>query len=504
MRATRRLSLLVVVAFGLSLLETPPASAAGSLTVTPGTGLLDLQSVAVEGSGFNASVGIGVCQTLVVDLPPAPDLCGNTLVLVTSSSAGTFVVPSYAVRRFMYVSRLGRTVDCLDPAEQCVIGAAEAADIAGTITLTPIAFAPPPPPPSTPGLLSYAPTTDLVNGDVVTVKGRGFRPASTVEVLQCAAEAENPTQCNSASGVATTDATGRFTAQLTVSSRVSTVTTQADCAFAGNCEVAAAEVVDLTGTIVGAPLTVAGLPGISVAPSSGLFSGQTITVSGSGFPPNEPRFLQQCGDICGEPTAFAVGADGKFVLPLVVTRDLLLGSCTPLCSAVVVSDTPGLDFQNDYLSLIAFAPPVHQPDGQLELPGRNGGYIGDDVYNLDATGQRGVKTIAAGQHLFWPLKVQNDGDGVDDIVVTGPAGTPAVTIRYFVGYYDVTSYVVEGGFTFHDIAPGAAASLVVSFAAAPNAPGGSTAQALVTFTSAQDPAGQDAVGPGVAVAGHGP
>jgi alpha-tubulin suppressor-like RCC1 family protein len=134
----------VVVAAGTVAVSATSAAAAGAITVTPDAGLVDGQAVEVAGTGWEPGHTVGVCQGVLLT-PASQDNCDDgdyTVVIV--DSAGAFTV-ELTIRRTMYVPALATTVDCTDGAAACVVGAADAIDVAGTGTTVPIALAPAPP-----------------------------------------------------------------------------------------------------------------------------------------------------------------------------------------------------------------------------------------------------------------------------------------------------------------------------------------------------------------------
>jgi hypothetical protein len=110
------------------------------LTVTPNTGLVDLQTVSVRGTGFIANATTGVAQCL----PPVTGTedCGALSVLTTDPS-GAFSVT--LTLRQVLTTQLGQTIDCASSDSACVVAAANASDIAGTVTVAPLSFGPPSP-----------------------------------------------------------------------------------------------------------------------------------------------------------------------------------------------------------------------------------------------------------------------------------------------------------------------------------------------------------------------
>lgn len=138
MTGIRRTAFVATICLVVPVVWVSPAFAARGLTATPSTGLIDRQVVTVDGSGFNGSVEVGVCQAIDDGSPDESD-CGGGIAFTNTSPAGDFSI-GYGVKRLIFVPSLGRTVNCA--IESCVMGAAETSNIAGTATFAPIAFAP--------------------------------------------------------------------------------------------------------------------------------------------------------------------------------------------------------------------------------------------------------------------------------------------------------------------------------------------------------------------------
>jgi hypothetical protein len=137
MTAPRKAALAAAICLVLPVISSASASAARSLTVTPSTDLVELQTVSVAGGGFSPSTTIDYCQA-IMDATPDQSDCGVSYQVTTSSSSGDFS-GQFTVRQSMYVPSLGRTVDCW--VESCFIGAAEDLDVAGTATFSaPLTF----------------------------------------------------------------------------------------------------------------------------------------------------------------------------------------------------------------------------------------------------------------------------------------------------------------------------------------------------------------------------
>jgi hypothetical protein len=85
--------------------------------------------------------------------------------------------------------------------------------------------------------------------------------------------------------------------------------------------------------------------------------------------------------------------------------------------------------------------------------------------NASAAPQHSHAIVPGGKWTY-ALLVQNDSDVVDDLVLSAPiVPTPPFAVRFFVGYYDVTTAVTGSGFTFQDFAPGQSFVFAVQFRA---------------------------------------
>lgn len=151
----RSISIATVIALVLAVLATwgtaanaaaPAGSvrvqAAASIVVTPATDLVEGQTVSVEGIGWVPGNTIGVCQAIELDPPGAANCHQGLYTSVIADSLGGFTV-ELTVHAEIDVPSLGHVVDCTDPSQPCFVGAADGADVVGTVMAVPIAFTPP-------------------------------------------------------------------------------------------------------------------------------------------------------------------------------------------------------------------------------------------------------------------------------------------------------------------------------------------------------------------------
>ena len=201
----------LVVACTVAVAGTPSAAqTARMLTVSPDTGLVDGDVVALHGTGFTPSSTVYFCQG-VEDGAPGPEDCGVQFQSVQADAAGEFDA-SYTVRRYMAPPTVGATIDCAEPSAGCVLGASDIGASSSGVARVTLAFAPQPP-----RTLTVTPDTDLVDGVVVELHGSGFTPGDTVDFCQ-AVEAGLPGRedCGAPTESAQADAAGELAASYTV------------------------------------------------------------------------------------------------------------------------------------------------------------------------------------------------------------------------------------------------------------------------------------------------
>jgi hypothetical protein len=344
-------------------------------------------------------------------------------------------------------------------------------------------------------------------GGQLTVTGTGFRPNVAVEVEQCGNDPADITFCDEVRGssespptlplVVQTDASGRFTAELTISDHP---------AFEGRdhcgpgpqgCAVGVAEVGDPAGTFVSADITV--LPGLSIVNVFGpVHVNQSVFVKAGFTTPVPVYFVVLCAqtsatdEVCTDPDADTfvprTHLQGFFSAPLVPTTRVVDGHdcgspATLSCDLSLRAESaPDVELAS---TPIVFSP--YQPDGQIKRQS-DGFLLGDNVYSaFDTFGQRRSHAVNPGGTWTFAVRVENDGAVTDDIRVSVGSTFGSIPIRYSYGYFDIGAAVLGGGgFVFTGLAPGEARIFAVRFAAPADAPLGSTTTTRLTFSSADD------------------
>ncbi len=137
----RALVVLALVAAGTVAKAGAASADVAAITVTPSTGLVNGQVVTVAGTGWLPSSVVGVCEADPVAGGGVDDCADGDFVEVTTDTIGSFSTP-ITLKRDFAVAATGGRIDCADPSVQCIIGAAQADDVADTAIGFTITFAP--------------------------------------------------------------------------------------------------------------------------------------------------------------------------------------------------------------------------------------------------------------------------------------------------------------------------------------------------------------------------
>ncbi len=170
--------------------------------------------------------------------------------------------------------------------------------------------------------ITVTPATDLVRGQVVKVTGTDLGTQDVV-IIECPAGVTPAYSCDLSSFTTTTpDASGAISADFTVHRIVNGSAGRVDCSAATDaCDLVVA---DVNATVLARhaltfdPNATAPQSAITVTPATGLVAGQMVSVSGTGFAPNDFIQIGECAvsDLgCTDGTSFA-GADdtGAFTI----------------------------------------------------------------------------------------------------------------------------------------------------------------------------------------------
>ena len=309
-----------------------------SLSAHPSTGLLDGQSITVNGSGFGANVTVGTveCRTGATTQSGCDF---DTLTVVIASGAGAFTEHYRAVRQ---ISVGTATIDCAKP-HSCVLGAAY--ETTATVNAeTPISFAdvaikPP--------QVSAVPDKGLRDQQKITVSGEKFSPNAEIVIAECQAPA-TASDCDiTTSAPAKADATGSFSTPYAVTRVINPGSGPIDCAHPKACVLSAMNELEPTQTASTA-ITFADVriipPRLSASPSKNLHDGQDITVTGEHFRPHDSIDISECpagatnafecvlGGGIGNVVAPTAGLSGRFTVTFNVARILTLIGGTLDCA----------------------------------------------------------------------------------------------------------------------------------------------------------------------------
>ncbi|HKA07422.1 MAG TPA: hypothetical protein VKD71_09210 [Gemmataceae bacterium] len=136
-----------------------------------------------------------------------------------------------------------------------------------------------------------------------------------------------------------------------------------------------------------------------------------------------------------------------------------------------------------------------KPDNLIKLSSEST-YLGNNVYNTDATSQTKNQNVPAGLTGVFHIMVQNDGTATDSFTVRGAGSSAGFTVTYYTGLSggtEVTSAVTAGTYKVSNLAAGANQIIRVVITVAQNTALNTIKDCLVTSTSVADTTKQDAV-----------
>jgi hypothetical protein len=237
-------------------------SATGS--ATPTTDLLDGETIAVSGVGFDANAQVGVAECLTeATVPGQCDLTG--VMFTTTNQSGSFSI-EFNVMRFINVG--GEITDCAAP-DSCVLGMEETANTSLSVTVG-ISFENVP---VVPPIVQVDPSTNLIDRQSVQVEGTGFTPRASIALVECENGSVAIGDCDlSTILIVRADSNGNVESTYQVTRVITVDGSNLDCAAPNGCALGAGNVDDYAQRSV-VPVSFANAPvpkpAVTVVPSPG-------------------------------------------------------------------------------------------------------------------------------------------------------------------------------------------------------------------------------------------
>jgi Neocarzinostatin family len=177
--------------------------------------------------------------------------------------------------------------------------------------------------------VSVTPSTDLVDGQEVVVRGSGYTASSSLGVIQCKAPADGFDDCSSQTARSfSANGSGGFQFPYEVTRILEFGNgVEHDCAVPDSCFLVSVYIHGFQGRAA-APLQFRSEPAVSAWPDTNLADGQDIQISGYGYAPSSSLGIVQCPtgaesiDRCDGRTADSFSADhlGNYVRRMVVYK----------------------------------------------------------------------------------------------------------------------------------------------------------------------------------------
>ena len=273
------------------------ATAAPTAVIDPAVDLIDAQRVTLTASGFSPGGYIVVAQCPTASTTFGD--CGNFSYPENGTDANGSATVEIVLDAIL--RHASTETDCRT-APTCVLAVAENFD-GNVLVRVPLVFdpdAPLAPPPE----LTLQPSAGFVDGQQVTVTGAGFVRDEGVAVIPCAAAPLDLDDCEGDSGeFFSPEPDGSFTGPITLYATIQTPRGGlVDCRISDACVLVATDGYSealSSGSVTplsfdpDAPLPPP--PAATVAPDRDLIDGQTVTVEGEGFRPDETISVLECG-----------------------------------------------------------------------------------------------------------------------------------------------------------------------------------------------------------------
>jgi hypothetical protein len=141
---------------------------------------------------------------------------------------------------------------------------------------------------------------------------------------------------------------------------------------------------------------------------------------------------------------------------------------------------------------VGIAPVGFGVDGRIRKG--SSAFVGNDIYNNDASGQSVSAKVAAGYAIEMTISIQNEGNYWEKFSVS-PSGAAATgySIKYFRGTHDITSAIVAGTYRTRYVTPGKAFAIKARVKVLSTAAIGSSVSRLLAFQPITYPYVSDSV-----------
>ena len=171
-------------------------------------------------------------------------------------------------------------------------------------------------------------------------------------------------------------------------------------------------------------------------------------------------------------------------------------SSTPEGSSyeILITSSSMDGLKKDAVKAITTVQVSYQPDNQIKNS-NDAFYIGDNIYNLDGTNQTGEQIVSSGVFAVYHIKIENDGDASDQIVVKGTPSSQGWDVKYYdalTGGTEITEDIIGSGWSTGELSIGEFKEVRVEITPS-SAPDGSSYGVLITSTSYNDTTKKDVV-----------
>lgn len=166
-----------------------------------------------------------------------------------------------------------------------------------------------------------------------------------------------------------------------------------------------------------------------------------------------------------------------------------------LKTVLVGSISSGDTAKKDIVKAITSIPILYWPDNQIKNSDESD-YMGNGIYNTDGSGQTKNQTLENNDTAVYHIRIENDGKKDDSFLVKGTSSSGGWIVNYFdalTGRNDITSGVIEYGWSTGNLNTGNAKEIRVEIIPSEMILGGDSLEILITSSSEGNGERKDAV-----------
>ncbi len=177
-------------------------------------------------------------------------------------------------------------------------------------------------------------------------------------------------------------------------------------------------------------------------------------------------------------------------------RVIIKPGSTDTLELLILSSSTVDTMKRDAVKAITYIMKAQQPDNQIATKVDGSDYLGDNIYNLNGTGQTQILSVQPRQTAIFYIKMENDGGILDTFAVKGDSGGDGWDVRYYsqkAGGSDITDSIIAGTWRTPPLSPAQWKEIRLEVKPTASVTPHTRKDILITSTSLVDTTKKDAV-----------